>query len=148
MASANNGHVIGVVIGRIGEQLLRADIGASDAGGEAAVELERKQTRAGVPNAQLLANVTQTLVGVAIVEQDIVHAETRLVHQRGVDSPRPVDHSILEWSDIKRVVDQREGGHAGLVLPSVRVAAGEVILVADLPVELEIALVRVHIAAS
>jgi hypothetical protein len=69
----------------------------------------------------------------------------RFVHQSRAETAGPVQHAILERRDEEGVVNQRKGIGAWIVLPPIRIPSAEIVLGVDLPIQLEIALVGIHV---
>ena len=80
----------------------------------------------------------------AVVARDVVVAGAKFVHQRGAEGSGPVQHAVGEGSGVKRVIDQRLGVDGRRILAAVGIAAGEIVLGVDLPIQLEIALIGIH----
>src|SRR5262249_44938168 len=89
MPSVEEGEVVSVMEGGVGEELLRPYISAANVAG-IGEPLQRQQSGPDVSDAELLRDVTQALIRAAILIHDVVHARTGFVHQRGADGSGPV----------------------------------------------------------
>ena len=96
VAAVNNGEVVGVVPGGVGEQLLRADVGVADVADVGEAPASEQQPGGDARDAELRGDVAQAFVGAAVVARDVVDADARFVHQRRADGARPVQHSVQE----------------------------------------------------
>ena len=93
MPPFDDGEIVGIVPGGVGEQLLCADVCAAKITDEVEA-LQRKQSRAGRGDAELLRDITQSFVRPTVVPRDIVHAGAGFVHQRRAEGMGPIRDSV------------------------------------------------------
>src|SRR5579875_764645 len=79
-----------------------------------------------IGNAKLFGDIALVACQRAVIHQNTIHSSTGFIHNAGADGPRPIDHSVVDWSLKERVEEQRERIEAGVAASALGVAAENV----------------------
>ena len=90
--------------------------------------LQREQPGAGVLDAELGGDVAQALVLAAVVQHEVVHADARFVHQRGLIVRVQLMTPFWNGAILKLLYRNGSGVDAGRILAAIRIAGAEVVL--------------------
>src|SRR3954471_4019435 len=134
---AQDRQVVGVLVSRIRDKQLPADIGAADGSGKAA-EVDRHQSgheRISLLDAQFFRHITKALVVKAAVDHDPVDSDAGLVYKGRAEGVRQVEDAGLKGSCIRGGKYQRLSHVDRNVLPAVGIAGGEVVSTGELGVD-------------
>ena len=107
-----------VVNHRVGEELNDVVVSKTAHGATAADAHGGQEAGRHVRNAEGLSVAGQTIFRGAVVNKNVIHAETRFVDQRGAHGVRPIHYAAVRGRIPEGIVAQRHRVGAGLREPA------------------------------